>query len=1156
MKPDLPEGKQQSTDQKDHDAQVIQPWHELRLRGDLRRELKIDSAILSHRGKTIQTDLVAIRELAERLNSRHQGDQPVTAAAINALGLLDELKRQLLIYYLDERDSGFLAKVQEELEEEYNQQELLKVLTAFTERFPPLSMLQKEGNPSIWLQQQSSGTSHLQMALEELLLLRLDNDNPACSTLRELIDDRELRRDTKYNDVIHSLELIIRSQPALEEGDKDLLELLQAPAVASPDSLSGQLKYISENWEFLDSDWNELLLRALDLVKEEEKLGRHGAGGPAVADVWTPAVGDEDEQRYSSDSDWMPRVVMQAKNTHVWLEQLSREFGYHVTGLDRVPDTELEKMSARGITALWLIGVWERSPASRRIKQMMGDGEALASAYSLYGYQVAAELGGEEALGNLRERAAALGIRLAGDMVPNHTGIDSDWVRHYPGRFVQLAEPPYPNYCFSGENLSGDPRVDLRLEDGYSRRDDAAVVFRREDRQSGEVRYLYHGNDGTQMPWNDTAQLDMLQAEVREAVIQEILSVARRFPLIRFDAAMTLARKHFQRLWYPAPGTGGDIPSRAERGLANVEFVNRFPVEFWREVVDRVQAEVPDTLLLAEAFWLMEGYFVRTLGMHRVYNSAFMHMLRDEENSKYRAALKETLAWDARVLERYVNFMSNPDEEAAVTQFGRDDKYMGIAILLATLPGLPMLGHGQPEGLEEKYGMEFLKPRSAEQPDLELMARHERLLYPLLRQRKLFAEVSNFQLYDLKRDDGSVDENVYAYSNRHGNDAALIVYHNCYATTSGWIKEGVEVKPDGENHRNHDLMRALNLPTAGLCRFRDHVTGKEYLRKAAELQNEGLRFELFAYSYHVFLDFRSVEDSITEPWSRLAQELHGRGVPSLRIALQRLLCRPLQKELRHLLSGKVAGKLFHALQKGETRSSKMYHKSVKRLLQAASDSGCRKRAEDLTGGEPVAALLYDLSNVLEEEQNQEGWGMWLCDTFANPDDNSSAWQLLLAYSWLSQLPVQLETDTDWLAGWGLDSVLREELASISAAGGVEGTLSLLRALLELGVSDDTDDFPDPPDFRKELARLLSAGLQLKAVQQFMGVNEHEDISWFSREMYHQLLNWLPLVNQCIGSHEPLSQKTIQAYSASIELLHQYGETAGYQLKGLIELLGV
>ena len=38
---------------------------------------------------------------------------------------------------------------------------------------------------------------------------------------------------------------------------------------------------------------------------------------------------------------------------------------------------------------------------------------------------------------------------------------------------------------------------------------------------------------------------------------------------------------------------------------------------------------------------MMEGYFVRTLGMHRVYNSAFMNMLRDEENAKYRAVDQE-----------------------------------------------------------------------------------------------------------------------------------------------------------------------------------------------------------------------------------------------------------------------------------------------------------------------------------------------------------------------------------------------------------------------------------------------------------------------------------------------------------------------------------
>ena len=157
------------------------------------------------------------------------------------------------------------------------------------------------------------------------------------------------------------------------------------------------------------------------------------------------------------------------------------------------------------------------------------------------------------------------------------------------------------------------------------------------------------------MPWNDTAQLDFLNPEVREAVIQTILLVARNFPIIRFDAAMTLTKKHYQRLWFPQPGSGGDIASRAEHGLTWEEFNAAMPNEFWREVVDRVAAEVPDTLLLAEAFWLMEGYFVRTLGMHRVYNSAFMNMMRDEDNAKYRSVIKNTLE-----ISIFLNLFSTP----------------------------------------------------------------------------------------------------------------------------------------------------------------------------------------------------------------------------------------------------------------------------------------------------------------------------------------------------------------------------------------------------------------------------------------------------------------------------------------------------------------
>ena len=145
---------------------------------------------------------------------------------------------------------------------------------------------------------------------------------------------------------------------------------------------------------------------------------------------------------------------------------------------------------------------------------------------------------------------------------------------------------------------------------------------------------------------------------------------------------------------------------------------------------------------------LMESYFVRTLGMHRVYNSAFMNMMRDEDNAKYRLALKNTLEFDPDIMKRYVNFMSNPDERTTIDQFGDGDKCFGVTAMMATLPGLPMFGHGQIDGFTEKYGMEYRRPRYDETPNHRLVERHEREIAPLLHMRALFAESSNFLLYD------------------------------------------------------------------------------------------------------------------------------------------------------------------------------------------------------------------------------------------------------------------------------------------------------------------------------------------------------------------------------------------------------------------------
>jgi len=369
---------------------------------------------------------------------------------------------------------------------------------------------------------------------------------------------------------------------------------------------------------------------------------------------------------------------------------------------------------------------------------------------------------------------------------------------------------------------------------------------------------------------------------------------------------MVLAKKHVERLWYPEPGSGGAIPSRAEHALSKAAFDAAMPTEFWRDVVDRVAAEVPDTLLLAEAFWLLEGYFVRTLGMHRVYNSAFMHMLRDENNAGYRKLIRDTLEFDPEILKRYVNFMSNPDEKTAVEQFGKGDKYFGVATVLATIPGLPMLGHGQVEGFGEKYGMEFRRAFHDEQPDRWLVERHEREIFPLLHERNRYAEASDFRLYDFVTDDGSIDENVLAYSNGHGPERSLVVYHNRFASTAGRIRESAAFavkQPDGSKPlRRSSLAEALGLEGSdtAFVGFRDTRAGLEYLRSIEEIQRDGLWLQLDAYNCRVFGQFRELADP-AGVWRRLASRLGGRGVPSLEDSLRELELEPVYAALREAL---------------------------------------------------------------------------------------------------------------------------------------------------------------------------------------------------------------------------------------------------------------
>jgi hypothetical protein len=909
----------------------------------VREKLEIDDLLFSYTGNVVFGNVAASRKLASQLNEARGPaagpEKTVNAGALFAMGMIDELNHALVARYRKEIDPSVLAEAIRWFAAKVEPANMERLLLTFVEQFPNVAVYRGELSAAEWLNRTSEGMPNREAAMEELMLLWLANINPAFAPFRELFEDKDLQRQTLYKNVTAALPDYFVTRPLVAPEVGSLIDALRAPMLASPDSLTGQLDFIREKWsKYLGEDLRRVLL-AIDVLREEDLAiwmrfhppgpdwHRHGAPGWGGAGfVGDEFVGfDEDfgpagaRRRYaadyqaplheyeafSADQAWMPNVVLIAKSTYVWLEQLSKKYGRHIHRLDHIPDEELKLLASRGITGLWLIGLWERSIASRTIKRLRGHGDAVASAYSLKEYHIAEDLGGAAAYENLRDRAAAVRIRLASDMVPNHMGIDSEWVIDHPDWFIYRWESPFPVYSFTGPDLSTDSRVEIKIEDHYYDQTDAAVVFRLRHHHDGTTRYVYHGNDGTTFAWNDTAQLDYSKAAVREHVIQTILHVARQFPIIRFDAAMVLAKRHVQRLWFPLPGAGGSIPSRAENAMSQEEFDALMPHEFWREVVDRVAAEVPGTLLLAEAFWLLEGYFVRTLGMHRVYNSAFMNMLRDEENAKYRSYLKKTIEFDPDILKRYVNFMSNPDERTAIDQFGTGDKYFGVCTMLATLPGLPMFGHGQIEGFTERYGMEFKRARMDEHANEGLIARHQHDIAPLLKNRRLFAESNNFVLYDFWTEHGTVDENVFAYSNRLHNERAMILYNNRYGSTRGTIHvSAASMEKASGALQQRSLTDGLALPVEDsvILACRDMARGLEYLRRATDFHHHGLSLELRGFQYVVLLDWRELRSSADQPWDVLCDALHGEGVHSVDEALTKLRLRPLHEALHQTIT--------------------------------------------------------------------------------------------------------------------------------------------------------------------------------------------------------------------------------------------------------------
>jgi glycosidase len=1144
-----------------NDAVSAYPY-ELRIFYVIRKEYELSETIFGTDGRLVFADFLTVRSLAHKLNTSRSPEEHVYPGELYAAGLLHEIYHFVLRKYEDIVLQDIFISAEKLLEKQMGKAAFMALLTEFTNVFPPSDVFKGKVSASQHLSSGTGGKPNTSIAIEELLMLMLANENPANKKIKTLIDNRYLSSPENYTVFTEELTSFFKQLPPFGPETSDVINMLRAPFVHAPDDYDQQLDYVAKHWKHILPD--ELLLKILkgkDLMKEDYMLAGGFGPPPAIApnykggaaggmhlgksgyDAALEAQKDYDEpERFTEDTDWMPRVVLMAKNTYVWLDQLSKKHERHIRTLDQVPDEELDRLARSNINGLWLIGVWERSVASRKIKHKMGNIDAVSSAYSLYDYEIAHDLGGDHAYRVLNEKARKRGIRLASDMVPNHTGIFSKWVIEHPNYFIQSRVPPFPGYTFNSENLSDDPNVEIRIEDGYYSKSDAAVVFQRIDRQNNDVRYIYHGNDGTMMPWNDTAQLDMIKTEVRQAVINKIFDVAKKFSIIRFDAAMTLAKKHFARLWYPRPGTGGDIPSRADHAMTQEAFDAVFPIEFWREVVDRINNEMPETLLLAEAFWFMEGYFVRTLGMHRVYNSAFMHMLKNEENEKYRELITNTLEFEPEILKRYVNFMSNPDEETAIQQFGTGDKYFGVCVMMNTLPGLPMFAHGQIEGYTEKYGMEYQRAYYNEQPNEWLVEKHEREIFPLTKKRYLFSGVSNFNIFNFSDDHGIVNENVFAYTNRHGDERALVLFNNKYDMASGHIKTSAPRLQKTNNEKqltSFSLGDALALKNDNHTYYtvREHISGQEYLFSGDDIHHRGFSRHLNGFEYCVFINFNELPDKDGEV-ATLYERIRGQGVPSVQetLALQKLhkthnafleIFKP--EALEFMVGNIVKEKDTDPGTKNRqslTEGFRLFAMEVCAGLRIADKSPVAENAfaEKLDAIHKAMAFIHASQNrlnlVLRKEHIGSPGQILMLSSVNNYRENSL---VILALYMLQSLTEMLPENMDAVSIFNklmLDRPIRTLMAhSGRSPENIDRDMLLMNVLQKYGhalfdfsgeqdISAASDGKQPLPASRTAKAKLALTMLADPQVKDYIGANEYESVWYYSKESFEHLCKWL------------------------------------------------
>jgi len=239
---------------------------------------QLADSLFSFSGNVIFANVAASRQFAHRMNQvrdaeRHP-ERAVNAAALYVMGLIDEVSHALMARYRQQFDPNVMVDALSFFSGQVGELEFEKMLLTFVEQFPGSSVYRGEQTPRQWLAGSTGGISHRAAAIEEMMLLWMANRNLAFRPFEELFKDSTLVEKTAYRKVAAQFPAYFATRPLIPiEGSKavNLFDLLRAPAVSAPESLSAQLAVIRTQWKSLLGEGLErFLLIAGDILHEEE----------------------------------------------------------------------------------------------------------------------------------------------------------------------------------------------------------------------------------------------------------------------------------------------------------------------------------------------------------------------------------------------------------------------------------------------------------------------------------------------------------------------------------------------------------------------------------------------------------------------------------------------------------------------------------------------------------------------------------------------------------------------------------------------------------------------------------------------------------------------------------------------------------------------